>query len=737
MKRFLFLIFLTAFFGTNGYTQDSTTNLIEFKDVIINAVKATDKDPFTKVDITKVDIAQRNQGKDLPLLLDNQASLITTSDAGAGVGYSSMRIRGSDQTRINITINGIPVNDAESQQVYFVNTPDLASSANGIQVQRGVGASTNGGGAFGASVNIQNSDFSKKAFGFFNTQYGSFNTWKHTIKGGSGLIKNRFLIEGQLSKISSAGYVDRAASDLWSYHVKAALLFKKTKIQLVHFGGYEKTYQAWYGLSQDSLATNRTFNIAGTDYGARPIAYFNQIDNYRQHYLQAFLTHQINRNWAVNIAAFSTFGKGYYEEFKANQRLAKYELSALTATRGDIVRRRWLDNVFFGGLWGVGYENKMWDVKIGGMAAQYFGNHFGTVVSCSSCETIDTKNKYYYSKGKKTDVNVYAKANYTLMSKIILSADLQYRYVGYSTAGNNNDLEVFDLQKKWHFFNPKIGIKAFVNHQNSLYLSAAIANREPARDELIDNRTDGIKPEQLYNVELGHTFKNTWIEINTNYYLMYYRNQLLLTGRLNDVGNAIKINTARSYRTGLELAVKATALRSKDKQRVVLDFSANAAFSVNRILNFEDRVPTYDEDYNLLENDYQVTYFKSTTIAFSPSWITSVSLHSSPFKNFDATVYIKYVSRQYLDNTQAKSRSIHPYAYGDIQLSYSILLAKNRSIDLLLNINNFWNARYENNGFTYRERYADGTGGFTDAMSYNSYYPQAGIHANGGVNIKF
>jgi iron complex outermembrane receptor protein len=401
MKRFLVAFILVYLAASQAQAQDSTASLIQFKDVIINAVKASDKDPFTKSDISKADIEVRNQGKDIPLLLENQVGLITTSDAGAGVGYSSMRIRGSDQTRINITINGIPVNDAESQQVYFVNTPDLASSANGIQIQRGVGASTNGGGAFGASVNIQNNDFSKKPFGEFITTYGSFNTWRHTLRGGSGLIKNKFLIEAQLSKISSDGYIDRAASDLWSYHIKAALLLKKTKLQLVHFGGYEKTYQAWYGVVQDSLSTNRTFNVAGTDFGARPLAYFNQIDNYRQHYLQAFLTHQFNQKWTIDFAAFSTFGKGYFEEFKADQRLSKYQLNSITSTRGDIVRRRWLDNVFFGGLWGVGFENKKWNVKVGGMAAQYFGDHFGNVISCSTCENVDSKNNYYFSKGKK------------------------------------------------------------------------------------------------------------------------------------------------------------------------------------------------------------------------------------------------------------------------------------------------------------------------------------------------
>lgn len=716
--------------------QDSTSKVV-FQDVIVNAVKATDKDPHTQTSLNKTQLNERNTGRDLPYLLDQQPNVIVTSDAGAGTGYTGMRIRGSDLSRINVTINGIPMNDAESQQVYFVDMPDLASSANAVQVQRGVGSSTNGGGAFGASVNMQTNGFSPVAYGRFATNYGSFNTWKHTLEGGSGLIKNKFFIEGRLSKISSDGYIDRAKSDLWSYYIHTGLLLNKTKVQLIHFSGFEKTYQAWNGVPEDLLKTNPRFNSAGTDYGANPVPWSNQIDNYRQHYVQLFLNQSLSRHWSLNLAGFATIGKGYYEEYKVDQKLTKYQLTSATATRADVIRRRWLDNIYYGGLFGVGYENKKADVKFGGMFSQYQGKHYGTVVWCRECETVNASNRYYYSTGLKRDINLFAKVNYSPVKTLMLYADVQYRFVQHNIRGNNNDLVDFDIKNSWHFFNPKAGLKVFIDAKNQMYVSFAMANKEPSRDEQIDNQSSPLKPETLYDGELGYQYKQERFSLQANGYFMYYKNQLLLSGKLNDVGNPIKINTPKSFRAGVEVAANAVLWVAKKDKRALLSAGLNLSYSVNRIINFQEKVPTYDADYNLIDTAYMVNNYKTTTIAFSPSIVGGFTLASEPIRNLQIKLLLKYISRQYLDNTQSAERSIKPYAYGDITLSYLYPIKNQKSVRFNFSIYNFWNQKYVSNGYTYRERYIATDGSVSDPAHYNYYYPQAGIHCTGGIDINF
>lgn len=724
-----------VFFNAIAFSQTDSIKTIETKDVIINAVKSSEKDPHTQTTISQKELSERNTGKDLPYLIDNQPSVVVTSDAGAGTGYTNMRVRGSDITKINVTINGIPVNDAESQVTYFVDVPDLAATSNSVQLQRGVGASTNGAGAFGASLNIQNNGFSTKPYGYFSTHYGSFNTWRHNLRGGSGLIKNKFFLEGSVSRVSSDGYVERAKSDLWSYYMQAGLLLKKTKIQIVHFSGFEKTYQAWNGLDTATLALNRRTNTAGTE--SNP-PYANQIDNYRQHYLQLFVNHSFNEKWSLSAAGFATFGKGYYEEYKADQKLAKYQIvpSDTTLTRSDIVRRRWLDNVYYGGLMGVNYATQKWDVKFGGMIAQYDGKHFGNAIWCKDCEEseVDKNKRYYFSTGLKRDYNVYAKANYSPAKWLVLYGDLQYRYVQHLIKGNNNDLVSFDINKQYHFFNPKAGLKFLIKKQHQLYASFAIANREPARDEQIDNQTNPIKPERLYDTEVGYKFSHSRVSVDVTGFFMYYKNQLLLSGALNDVGNPIKINTPKSFRTGIELLAGAALWQTKKDKRNLLAANFNIAYSLNRIIDFDDRVPVYDADYNFVE--YAVTHHKTSTISFSPSWVGGFTLSTEPVKNFQAKVFVKYISKQYLDNTQSAARALPSYAYGDISLSYLFPLKGNKSLRFSATVFNFWNQKYLSNGWTYSERYAD-AGAVSSPYSYNYYFPQAGIHASGGVEVNF
>ena len=554
------------------------------KDVVITASKVDKKTPIAFQDLDSLYLAENNTGVDLPIVLQNATSVVTTSDAGNGVGYTGIRIRGSDASRINVTLNGIPFNDPESQGTFFVNLPDITSSANDIQIQRGVGTSTNGAGAFGASININTLELEKEAYGRYSFGYGSFNTLRNSISFGTGLTKNNFAFDGRLSTISSDGYVDRATSDLKSYYFKAGYYGKKISAKFVTFAGNNKTYQAWYGVPKDSLGSARTFN---------PYNYNNQVDNYAQTHYQVHLNYSINANWKASLSGFLILGNGYFEEYKGDQynkltygakpqKLADYGLSNIiigndTITKTNLIRRRWLDNNFAGMVFSIIYQKDAINAVFGGGYNQYTGQHFGEIIWSEYAQGIQKDHRYYDNTGTKKDWNLYGKINWQTTENLNVFADLQIRQIDYKVSGVDNDLRTLLVDDNMFFFNPKMGVSYEIDNQSTAYFSFAIANHEPNRGDYID-APQGVTPthETLIDYEAGYRYGNNKWLANANLYFMQYQNQLVLTGAVNDVGGAIRQNVKDSYRVGIELEI---GYKITDK----LTWSVNGTFSQTRL----------------------------------------------------------------------------------------------------------------------------------------------------------
>ncbi len=731
MKK-IFLIALPLYLSAQQ-AEDSVKTFIK-DEVVVTATRASANTPTTFSILKKQDVETINLGQDLPIMLDFTPSVVTTSDAGAGVGYTGIRIRGTDATRINVTINGIPVNDAESQGVFWVNTPDLFSSVEDIQVQRGVGTSTNGAGAFGASVNVKTQKSSAKPFGEFSVSGGSFNTVKLTAKAGTGMIKNKFFVEGRLSRISSSGYIERASSDLWSYFITAGMQHKNTSLKFITFSGREKTYQAWYGVPEAELQSNRRMNVAGTDWGAKENPWRNEIDNYQQQYYQLYLSQGFARYFSLNAGLFTTLGKGYFEQYKVNQRLGRYSpvfADSLSALRADIIRRRWLDNVYYGSTFSLNYDNRNVSATLGGLFSQYRGKHYGNVVWADGFAVDETK-RYYFNDALKNDFNVFAKINYTFLKRITLYADVQYRYVSYKGMGEDNDRVGIDFNRTWHFFNPKGGLNIAVNNQHSFYTSVAVGNREPAREDVAYNNAS--KHEQLINWEGGYKFNHLKFALQLNGYYMHYNNQLALTGQLDDVGNPLRVNVPESFRAGVEVA-GAFMFHHGSNEREVFRIAYNFTFSQNKIKEFTQTTFTFDDDYVPVDSLLLDEKFYNTNLSFSPDFIAGLELIATPVNGLRVALSTKAVSRQFLDNTSNKAKSIKPYTYTNLNAAYTFALPKERSVTLSILINNLFNFKYVNNGYTFGERYFSNEE-LTPVVNYNYFYPQAGINFLAGITVK-
>lgn len=769
MKKSIFFFLLIANYAmgqtdSTVVSADTTTDIViinshngsiirRVDDVTVISTRAGSNSPTANQTISAEELGKNNLGQDLPILLDNTASVVTTSDAGGGIGYTGIRIRGSDNTRINVSINGIPVNDAESQGMFWVNLPDIVSSTENIQIQRGIGTSANGPGAFGGSISVATQIADEKPYGEAAISGGSFGMLKMTGKAGTGLIKNSFFAEGSASWIRSDGYIDRARSNLQSYFAQMGYVnaVKGTLLKFVYFGGRERTYQAWNGVPQDSLKTNRTFNDLGTDWGAHQPAYDNQVDNYGQDYLQLILNQRLLRNLNLNIALFSTLGRGYYEEYKAGADINGYFPGYDTVgVATDLVRQKWLRNVFYGGTFAFTHYTAKTKFVLGGLLGQYRGDHFGKVIWAEQFAGIDKDRHYYDGSSIKNDFNVYAKFDYTIKSIATLFVDLQYRYVSHVTKGVDNDLSTYDVSNIWHFFNPKAGVLVKVEPQHHVYASFAMGNREPNRDDVLaSTAAKKAKPETMYDVEAGYKLLNTRFPLNINLYYMHYRDQLVLTGRINDVGNPIKENVPVSYRTGIELT---GSIHFYDKIKEVGGvlvrnprsvFSINYAFtySLNRIKSFDEYIYTYDENYSAIDTLTLITNYKNSNIAFSPSIIASLELVASPVRGLSISLITKAVSKQYLDNTSNEGRKLKPFTYTNLNVTYQLPLKTRQEIRLTLLFNNIFNSLYESNGYTYSERYNydDGTGNRVNdgPYTYNYYYPQAGFNMLGGINVRF
>lgn len=715
-------------------------------EVIVRATRANEKSATTYKNLTKEEIRQNNFGQDLPFILNNTPGVVVTSDAGAGVGYTGIRIRGSDASRINVTINGIPYNDSESQGIFWVNMPDFASSIENVQIQRGVGTSTNGGGAFGGSLNIQTLAPSEKAYAELNNTFGSFNTLKNTFKVGTGLIDNKWSFDGRLSRVKSDGYIDRAASTLKSYFLSGAYHGKNELLRLNVFSGTEKTYQAWSGIPESRLkgdvqgmkdyaanealkpeelehllnSGNRTYN---------PFTYKDQTDNYTQNHYQAIYAKQFNEQFSFNGALHYTDGKGYFEEFKLRDKYEKYKLPGVIVDgelkdRTDLVRRRWLDNNFYGLTYAFNYQPQSnLNFTLGGAYNEYRGKHFGQVIWSKFPIGLNNNDHYYDGKGNKNDFNTYFKVNYSPLDQLSLFADVQYRRVSYDISGLDKNVEPINFSNDYNFFNPKVGATYFLNQQSNIYTSFSVANKEPNRDDFT-NLKKGIpapKSERLNNLEAGYRFNNKTFNVGVNVYGMFYKDQLIFTGEVNEYADAYRQNVDKSYRIGIELD-GAYVISSK------FAVNANAAFSRNKIKNYVNYVANSEEDES---TNIIVTNYSNPDISFSPAAVVSGELVYKPFKGFAAALQSKYISKQYMDNTQSESKMLKAYWVNNARLGYDFKIKGIKNINLGLLVNNILNKKYESNGYTYSYAYKG------DVTKQNFYFTQAGTNFLLSLNLKF
>jgi iron complex outermembrane receptor protein len=700
------------------FSQSQQKDSVQLPPLEVRAIRASERAPFAKQNISKGEIQKNNLGPDLPFLLNQTPSVVVQSDAGNGIGYTGIRIRGTDATRINVTINGIAYNDAESMGTFLVNLPDFASSVSSIQIQRGVGSSSNGPSAFGASINLSTHELNEKAYFSTSNSAGSFGTLKNTIQFGSGLLKNHFTIDARVSNIKSDGYIDRAFSDLRSYYVSGAYIKGKTSLRFTTFSGKEKTYQAWYGVSASDLKNNRTFNPAGTEKSGEP--YSNQTDNYTQTHYQLFFNHQVAKNLDLQVSSYYTKGAGYYEEYKADQSLSKYNIPTITIyppinIQSDLIRRRWLKNDFYGQNVSLQFKKNDEEISIGGGWSTYTGRHFGRVKWIEKI-TIPAPFTYYDLPAIKKEANLYAKWQHSWASNFSSYIDLQFRNVRHQMDGFQNN-PTLNINRSFGFFNPKIGYQYNKNGWVH-YASYAIGHKEPNRDDFEVGAATQPKRERLQDVEIGIEKRNKKTTWSANFYYMHYTDQLVLTGKINDVGAYTRMNVPNSYRLGIEL-MNTTILTS------TLQLSSNVTFSRNKIKSFTEFIDNYDT------GGQDAITRNNTDIAFSPNFIAAATLAYKPVKQCTIELHTKWVGKQYLDNTSLQERALDAFANQDISASYEFAKKANRSFLLTARINNITNQKYIPNGYSYAYVY----GGETNTA--NGYYPMATINYLIGITIKF
>jgi iron complex outermembrane receptor protein len=695
-----------------------TGNALYLQPLEVRATRASNTAPFTKTNISKDQIAILNTGQDLPFLLNQTPSTVINSDAGNGVGYTGIHIRGSDATRINVTLNGIPYNDAESLGTYFVDLPDFASSINSIQIQRGVGTSSNGAGAFGATLNLATNEFNEKQYTEFNNSFGSFNTWKNTLKFGTGLMAKHFTIDARISKFASDGYVYRASSDLKSLYVSTAYMNNNSSLRFNIFSGKEKTYQAWYGISESQLLLDRRYNPAGMEKPGSP--YENQTDNYTQTHYQLFFNHNFHSKWAFSTALFLTKGKGYYEEYKADQAYADYGLpnqveGNFTYSGTDMIRQRWLNNQFFGQIASLQYKNQNDELTFGGGWTKYEGQHFGNII-WMKVGTVSPDYHYYDYPATKWDANFYTKWMHKFNQQWQSFIDLQYRNVTHQMEGFEGNANL-SVHRSFQFVNPKAGI-TYTHNGWQGYLSYALGNKEPNRDDFQASLLNQPKQESLHDFELGLEKRTQNVHYGATLYYMNYINQLVLTGQINDVGSYTRTNVPNSYRLGIELQTTAVINHW-------LNVAGNISFSKNKIKSYTEYIDNYDTGAQDAINH------NNTDISFSPNTIGSLSLQFQVMKNFEISLLNKYVSKQFMDNTQNESSKLDPYFTQDIRAVISLKNKLFKEWHIIGQLNNLFNVKYQPNGYAYSYVYNNAR------VNENGYYPMAGTNFMLSLNLNF
>ena len=705
------LLFLSVFVNSSIFSQEpnSTIDLPaevqNLEEILVSSIRVDKNAPIAFSNVTKDDLAKNNLGQDLPILLNSLTSVVTTSDAGAGVGYTGIRIRGVNAQSTNITINGIPYNDAESLGTFWVDLPDFASSVENLQVQRGVGTSTNGSSAFGASINILTDLISEKSYFETSNSVGSYNTIKNTFKFSTGMLNDYFEFSGRLSKIDSDGYIDRANSDLKSYFLQGTYKKKTTMIKALSFGGHEITYQAWNGIDGATLESDRTYNPSGMyiDQSGNVQFYNNEVDNYKQDHYQLHWSEILNSSFTSNFSFNLTNGLGYYEQYKEND-------------NQDYITRKWLDNQFIVANYSLNYQSEKTSINFGSSYSEYDGDHFGKVIWAQNSSNTEVGDRFYDGNGIKKDFSNYLKTTYQINSNISLYGDIQIRNVKYDTSGSTSDILDFSLNKSYSFFNPKAGLNYAFNSDNNLYFSFARANREPTRSDF-ENNAD-IQPEKLNDLELGWNYSKKNFHISTNFYYMQYKNQLVLTGSIDDVGNPVRQNSGESHRMGLEIESSFTISNK-------FSLNANSSFSQNKNKNFVTSL------------NGELINLGRTNISFSPNLISSINLLYSANKNLDLSLLVKHVGEQYMSNTDSDFSKLDAYSTLDFNLNYNF---KNplffNEIVLTAVVNNVLGIKYVSNGYYYTYDDTWSNPNSITTIEGVGYYPQATTNYLIGLKFK-
>jgi iron complex outermembrane receptor protein len=702
-------------------TIDNPPELLD--EVLVQAVRVSADSPVTHSDIDKEELKKRNLGQDIPFLLNYLPSVVSTSDAGAGVGYTSIRIRGSDASRVNVTLNGIPFNDSESQGSFWVNLPDFTSSTENLQLQRGVGTSTNGPGAFGASLNLLTDAVSKEAYAEVSNSFGSFNTRKHTVKFGTGLLNNHIEIIGRLSAIASDGYIDRATSDLKSYFLQASYVDENTLIKAITFGGHELTYQAWNGIDKETLETNRTFNSAGmyTDSVGNIRFYDEEVDDYKQDHYQFHWNQRYNNNWSTNLGLNYTYGRGFFEQYKEDQKYSTYgytpiEIGGEVIDRTDLIRRRWLDNDFYVINANARYKNNQLEINSGAFFSTYKGDHYGEVTWARYAGNSEIRDRYYFSDATKDEFTVFSKATYRINGQWQVFADLQGRFISYKTGGITSDLVAMDVNENFKFFNPKAGVSFQIDQENQLYAYYGKAHREPSRNDFEEGITT---PEKLDDFELGWRYASEKLKVNSNIFYMDYKDQLVLSGELNDVGSALRTTSGSSYRMGVEIDAE---LQLSKKWKLM----PNVALSSNKNRDFVASI------------DGELRKLGTSNISFSPEIVASNMLLFLPNPNFQIGFLSKYVGEQYMGNIDSEASILDSFFVNDLNIYYELRnIPVFKAIVFSGLVNNIFDVKYVSNGyfFTYDDDFSNP--GTITTIEGAGYYPQAGINFLAGVTLKF
>ena len=723
MKYYAFIFLLSAGILQAQEKLQDTTKIQALEQVYLNGVRVAADSPITHSNLTKQDLAKRNLGQDIPVLLNYLPGVVTTSDAGAGVGYTGIRVRGSDATRVNVTINGIPYNDSESQGTFWVNLPDFASSIESLQLQRGVGSSTNGSGSFGASLNIDTDRSSKEAFAQIANSYGSFDTRKHSVKFSTGLLNDRVEISGRVSNITSDGYIDRASSDLKSYFLQGSYKTDNTFIKALVFGGREVTYQSWFGIDEQTLSTNPTFNPAGmySDEDGTVRFHQNQVDDYDQDHYQLIWNERYNNNWSTSATLNYTKGSGFFEEYKEDASLDFHGLLPITidgetSTESDLVRRRWLENNFYALSANANYKDENWDTTTGVFYSYYQGLHFGEVIWATNFTGPNLGDRYYSGTGDKHEFTTFSKASYKINNSWSVFGDLQMRIVNYKTAGLTSDKVNMIVDEQYEFFNPKFGASYSLNQGNQLYVSYGRASREPRRS---DFEQGVFTPEILDDYELGWRFTGKNNTLSANLYYMDYKDQLVLTGQLDDSGGFIRETSGNSYRAGLEVEGDFKVLQQ-------LHVRPNIALSSNK-----------NKDYTT-SRDGALVNLGTTNISFSPSFIAGNSIDYSPKQNLQIALLSKYVGEQYLGNIDSQTSKLDAYFLNDFSVNYTITkLSFAKSLVLQGLVNNIFDVKYISNGYFYTYDDDFSTPGTVTTIEGAGFYPQAGINFLVGATLTF